>query len=68
MTPAVVKKRCPWLIGEDPLRTDFLWQTVYARLRDHGQKGVDCGIVRVPGGPGIGIDIDRDAVARFEVK
>ena len=30
----------PWLIGEDPLRTDFLWQMVYARLRDHGQKGV----------------------------
>jgi D-galactarolactone cycloisomerase len=30
----------PWLIGEDPLRTDFLWRTIYARLRDHGQKGV----------------------------
>ncbi|MBR1242102.1 mandelate racemase/muconate lactonizing enzyme family protein [Bradyrhizobium sp. AUGA SZCCT0240] len=37
---AVVKSVAPWLIGEDPLRTDFLWQTVYARLRDHGQKGV----------------------------
>ena len=37
---AVVKSIAPWLIGEDPLRTDFLWQTVYARLRDHGQKGV----------------------------
>src|SRR3954463_10658528 len=22
------------------LRTDVLWQTIYARLRDHGQKGV----------------------------
>ena len=40
ITSAVVKSVAPWLIGEDPLRTDFLWQTVYARLRDHGQKGV----------------------------
>ena len=36
----VVKEIAPWLIGEDPLRTDHLWQSVYARLRDHGQKGV----------------------------
>ena len=40
ITSAVVKSVASWLIGEDPLRTDFLWQTVYARLRDHGQKGV----------------------------
>jgi D-galactarolactone cycloisomerase len=40
MTSAVVEAIAPWLIGEDPLRTDALWQTVYARLRDHGQKGV----------------------------
>ena len=40
ITSAVVKSIASWLIGEDPLRTDFLWQTVYARLRDHGQKGV----------------------------
>ena len=40
MTAAVVNSVAPWLIGEDPLRTDFLWQMVYARLRDHGQKGV----------------------------
>src|SRR4029078_9549537 len=40
MTAAVVQSVTPWLIGEDPLRTDFLWQMVYARLRDHGQKGV----------------------------
>src|SRR3954465_13823717 len=40
MTAAVVQSIAPWLIGEDPLRTDVLWQTVYARLRDHGQKGV----------------------------
>jgi D-galactarolactone cycloisomerase len=40
ITAAVVKTMAPWLIGEDPLRTDFLWRTIYARLRDHGQKGV----------------------------
>jgi D-galactarolactone cycloisomerase len=40
MTAAVVEAVAPWLVGEDPLRTDALWQMVYARLRDHGQKGV----------------------------
>jgi D-galactarolactone cycloisomerase len=40
MTAAVVDNIAPWLIGEDPLHTDVLWQTIYARLRDHGQKGV----------------------------
>jgi len=40
MTAAVVQSIAPWLIGEDPLHTDVLWQMVYARLRDHGQKGV----------------------------
>jgi D-galactarolactone cycloisomerase len=40
MTAAVVESVAPWLIGEDPLRTDPLWQMIYARLRDHGQKGV----------------------------
>jgi D-galactarolactone cycloisomerase len=40
MIAAVVNAVTPWLIGEDPLRTDFLWQAIYARLRDHGQKGV----------------------------
>src|SRR6185369_9618917 len=40
MTAAVVQGIAPWLIGEDPLRTELLWQIVYARLRDHGQKGV----------------------------
>src|ERR1051325_6502035 len=40
MTSAVVDAIAPWLVGEDPLRTDALWQMVYARLRDHGQKGV----------------------------
>ena len=40
MTAAVVKSITRWLIGADPLRTDFLWQQIYSRLRDHGQKGV----------------------------
>ena len=40
MTEAVVRAVAPILIGEDPLRTDYLWQEVYARLRDHGQKGL----------------------------
>ncbi len=39
ITSAVVQSIAPWLIGEDPLRTDYLWQEIYARLRDHGQKG-----------------------------
>jgi D-galactarolactone cycloisomerase len=37
---AVVDNIAPWLVGEDPLRTDHLWQKIYAQLRDHGQKGV----------------------------
>ena len=40
ITAAVVNSVAPWLIGEDPLRSDHLWQMIYARLRDHGQKGV----------------------------
>jgi D-galactarolactone cycloisomerase len=40
ITAAVVESVAPWLIGGDPLRTEYLWQMIYARLRDHGQKGV----------------------------
>jgi D-galactarolactone cycloisomerase len=40
MTAAVVDSVAPWLVGEDPLRSDHLWQMIYTRLRDHGQKGV----------------------------
>ena len=39
ITAAVVQTIAPWLIGQDPLRTEYLWQMIYARLRDHGQKG-----------------------------
>jgi D-galactarolactone cycloisomerase len=40
ITAAAVGSVAPLLVGEDPLRTDFLWQKVYSALRDHGQKGV----------------------------
>lgn len=40
ITAAVVNNVSPWLIGQDPLRTECLWQMIYARLRDYGQKGV----------------------------
>lgn len=40
MTQAVVKEIAASLTGCDPLRTEFLWQEIYARYRDHGQKGL----------------------------
>lgn len=40
LTRAVVKELGAMLTGNDPLRSEFLWQELYARLRDHGQKGV----------------------------
>jgi D-galactarolactone cycloisomerase len=40
MTEAVVRNIAPWLIGADPLQTEVIWQDIYARLRDHGQKGL----------------------------
>jgi D-galactarolactone cycloisomerase len=36
---AVVDSMKPMLIGEDPFRTEWLWHEIYARFRDHGQKG-----------------------------
>lgn len=30
----------PALIGQDPMATEALWQAMYNRTRDHGQKGV----------------------------
>ena len=38
ITAAVVQTAAPWLIGQDPLRTEFLWQMIYARLRVTGRK------------------------------
>jgi D-galactarolactone cycloisomerase len=40
ITAAVVAGMAPLLIGEDPLRIDYLWRKIYSALRDHGQKGV----------------------------
>ncbi|MDI9221185.1 mandelate racemase/muconate lactonizing enzyme family protein [Pantoea sp. EA-12] len=40
ITKAVVEELGQMLIGQDALRSEFLWQELYARLRDHGQKGV----------------------------
>ena len=40
MTEAVVRGVTPWLIGSDPLKTEFIWEDIYSRLRDHGQKGL----------------------------
>ncbi len=37
---AVVQAMKAALIGQDALRTEWLWQEIYARYRDHGQKGV----------------------------
>ena len=40
MTEAVVRALAPTLIGLDPLGSEAIWQDIYARLRDHGQKGL----------------------------
>jgi D-galactarolactone cycloisomerase len=36
---AVVEQMRPFLVGQDPLRTEWLWHELYAQYRDHGQKG-----------------------------
>jgi D-galactarolactone cycloisomerase len=36
---AVVREFAPFLIGQDALRSEFIWHEIYARYRDHGQKG-----------------------------
>lgn len=36
---AIVRNLAPFLIGQDPLATEWIWQELYARFRDHGQKG-----------------------------
>lgn len=37
---AVVTACAEALIGADPLRTEILWQTLYNRMRDQGQRGL----------------------------
>jgi len=36
---AVVEAMRSLLIGQDPMRSEWLWQEIYSRFRDHGQKG-----------------------------
>jgi D-galactarolactone cycloisomerase len=36
---AVVRELGVSLVGQDALRSEFLWHDIYARYRDHGQKG-----------------------------
>jgi D-galactarolactone cycloisomerase len=36
---AIVRAIAPFLVGQDALRTEWIWQEIYARYRDHGQKG-----------------------------
>jgi len=36
---AVVEALRSLLIGQDPMRSEWLWQEIYSRFRDHGQKG-----------------------------
>jgi len=52
------------LIGGDALATEAIWESLYIRLRGHGQKGL---AIDIPQGPGLGIEIDRCALARFAV-
>jgi D-galactarolactone cycloisomerase len=37
---AVIETFRPWLVGRDARATDAIWEDLYNRLRDHGQKGV----------------------------
>jgi len=36
---AVVESMRPLLVGQDPMRSEWLWHEIYSRFRDHGQKG-----------------------------
>jgi len=40
LTAPIVEYYKPLVIGEDALATERHWQTLYNRLRDHGQKGL----------------------------
>src|SRR5271154_1216442 len=40
LTAPIIDSSKPLLIGEDALATELHWQTLYNRLRDHGQKGL----------------------------
>ncbi len=36
---AVVREFAGFLIGQDAMRSEYIWHELYARYRDHGQKG-----------------------------
>ena len=36
---AVVESFSNFLIGQDPLRSEWIWREIYSRYRDHGPKG-----------------------------
>jgi D-galactarolactone cycloisomerase len=40
LTAPIIEYYKPLLIGGDALATELHWQTLYNRLRDHGQKGL----------------------------
>ncbi|HEX3862294.1 MAG TPA: mandelate racemase/muconate lactonizing enzyme family protein [Stellaceae bacterium] len=40
LTAPIIEFYKSLLIGEDALATEAIWQTLYNRLRDHGQKGL----------------------------
>ena len=40
MNAGVVQAIGEMLVGEDALRSEWVWHEVYARYRDHGQKGL----------------------------
>lgn len=40
ITRAVVDELGSMVTGSDALNSEFIWQDLYARLRDHGQKGL----------------------------
>ncbi|MEM7498590.1 MAG: mandelate racemase/muconate lactonizing enzyme family protein [Pseudomonadota bacterium] len=40
LNAAVVEAYAPHLLGRDPLETEILWQALYHRFRDQGQRGL----------------------------
>ena len=36
---AIVMAMKDFLVGQDALRSEWIWHELYARYRDHGQKG-----------------------------
>ena len=40
LTAPVVAWLAPLIIGQDAMAREAIWQTLYNRLRDHGQRGL----------------------------